>query len=416
MRSDFINKRQQVDRRNYRFLEVSNGGGGSISKTVNTFLNPQFDTFIFHNPTGYSGSDRWDFIPGDQTPSLARSIPVGFINPWNDAANIQRGIPDTAIAPRTPTRGILSFDISGISQNATILSANLSLNVDRVNQLNTTYLVQYLYTDGTSKGNWKEQALTESSSYLPIRFGIFEYGSGGITSSVFPPPPATPVYYSVNRNWLRNEKEYTQAGDQPTQRIDENDFIFSWTGRLTPPYTGNERIEIGFMRSHGAEFTAQELAGGGLERMIGFINYPNENTWRASVWRAVPIPADNIYSETAAMQTNAPLDEQVNLKVVIYENGSKAKMYVNDSLVLQATGTGPNGQLPSKYSTPADGDSGFPVVFSGFNHRRVTSTTNKKTLETRQMWCRKLILGSLNDPTRIDLEKAGNWLPQEFTP
>ena len=422
MRSDFINKREPLDRRNLRFLSGSSGGSGdSKFIIVNKSLFTNFDTFMFHNPFGYSGGDRWNFIPNADSPSSAQSIPIGFINPWNDGANIQFTSTEQSVAPRTPTRAVLSFNISEIPQNSTIVSASLNIGVESVNQLNESrYLQEFLFTDGTSKGNWSEQALSEGGTlYLPIKFGVFEYGSGGVTSSVYPMTTENGRIPLPSRVWLRNDREYTISGDLSNQRLDQHDFIFSWTGKLVEPYVEDHRIEIGFMRSHGGDFTVDGLAGSGLERMVGFINYPGQTTWRASVWKRPfdenTIPKNHTYEETFSNQTSASLTQSVNLKVVVYGSGSIAKFYVNDVQVGQATGTGPNGQLPSQYLNSVGTDSGAPRVFSGFNHRDTAATQQKRSISTTEMWCRKMDIGSLSNASIVAAEKQGGWLPTSFT-
>jgi hypothetical protein len=110
--------------------------------------------------------------------------------------------------------------------------------------------------------------------------------------------------------------------------------------------------------------------------------------------------------------------------VIIYENGSKAKLFLDDSLVLVASGTGPSGQLPTVYpqavnnSPNTQGD----YCFSGMNHR--TNTTNLPELladtnlyqRTTEMWCRKFTLGSLSDANIVQSEKNAGWLPLTFEP
>lgn len=423
MRSDFINKRQPLDRRNVRFLSGSSGGSGdSKFITVDKSISTNFDAFMFYNPFGYSGGDRWNFIPNADTPSFATSLPIGFINPWNDGGNIQFASTEQSVAPRTPTRAVLSFNLSEIPQNSTIVSARLNIGVESVNQLNETqYLQEFLFTDGTSKGNWSEQALSEGGPlYLPIRFGVFEYGSGGVTSSVYPRTAENGRIQLPSRVWLRNEREYTIAGDLADQRLDQHDFIFSWTGKLVEPYVEDHRVEIGFMRSHDGEFTVDGLASSGLERMVGFINYPGQTTWRASVWKRPfdpdTLPKNHLYEETFSNQTSASLTQSVNLKAVVYGSGSIAKFYVNDVQVGQATGTGPNGQLPSQYVNINNSDTGAPRTFSGFNHRDTAATQQKRSISTTEMWCRKMDIGSLSNASIVAAEKQSGWLPSSFTP
>jgi hypothetical protein len=121
MRSDFINKRDVYRRRN-----VTNP---PQTRDCNLIVLPTFDTFIFHNPTT-QGSDRWDEL-SQGTPNTSTSLIVGLLNPLNDANDQPpSGSFSTPVAPRTPTRTILAYGLTGLPANASIISATLNLTVN----------------------------------------------------------------------------------------------------------------------------------------------------------------------------------------------------------------------------------------------------------------------------------------------
>ena len=432
MRSDFINKRDNIDRREIRSIQGTSGETGTSFIDREIVIYPSFDTFIFHNPSGYSGGDRWNFLPNGNVPVNAEEIPVGFINPFNDAAAITAGTPETSIAPRTPTRAILGFDLSQIPAGANILSAELSMKIASLQ--NISPLVEFLYMDGTNQGNWKVNALSVETGFDALEYGILDYSSGSLISVVNPIPPSPQkIAPYCNRVWLRNEKENAQSGASPTQRISKFDYIFSWTGNLVgATYNDKQILHIGFFRNHNATNTVFDYATVVMERFVGFTNYEGFDTWRASIWRPYYQGEQQpdlgrttaLYRETASFQTNAKVTDLHNLKVIIYENGSKAKLFLDDSLVLVASGTGPSGQLPTVYpqavnnSPNTQGD----YCFSGMNHR--ANTTNLPELladtnlyqRTTEMWCRKFTLGSLSDANIVQSEKNAGWLPLTFEP
>jgi hypothetical protein len=109
-------------------------GSGTTVVDKEVILLPTFDTFIYNDPAGFPGVDRWNSIPNSVPSSVdpltALQIPVGLINPWNDANEQPTGgIPAILVAPRTPTRAVLSYDLSGISAGVNIVSATLNLTV-----------------------------------------------------------------------------------------------------------------------------------------------------------------------------------------------------------------------------------------------------------------------------------------------
>ena len=137
MSNDFINRRFDDNRRRR---------SGPSPQTVQgeVIRIADFDTFIWHIPANL-GSDRWSALPNAAPPSTSASsssqIPVGLLNPWNNST--ATGFPPdsgqlaAAIAPRTPTRAIFGFNLSGIPQTATITEANLYLTVAQVNSWDT---------------------------------------------------------------------------------------------------------------------------------------------------------------------------------------------------------------------------------------------------------------------------------------
>lgn len=405
MRSDFINKRQPLDRRNVRFLSGSSGETGPQTIEKEIFLLPTFDTFIFHNPIGSPGGDRWNVLTSGLLPDQSTQIPIGYLNPWNDGSMVAA---NQLIAPRTPTRGVFSYDLSQVPAGANILSASMNLSISSSEYISP--LLEFLYTDGSNKGNWKEQALPEGGP--PITSGVFVYENGFCTSKIDPYIPAS---QNITKNWLRNEKEYTQGGDSPTQNLANFDFVFSWTGNLVGPYDPNQALEIGFMRSHSVGDNTQEDLLQSRERFIGFCNPPkddaDQSTWNVSIFRKLPeIPA--IYQESFAAPTSASMIQENTLVVIVYDGCSKAKFFVNGSQIAEAVGASSAGQMP--FNAPQALSN--TLMFSGFNHRSTFFTNQINSVRTNEMWCRKYKAGTLTSPDLIAAEKNAGWIPQTFTP
>ena len=135
MPSVFVNRNGRQNRRDIRSLQPpSSPPTGTVKELI---VIPAFDTFIFYQAAGASGGDRWSrIIPSASTPSTSTEIPVGLFNPWNDGADAPNG---TTQAPRTPTRGILAFNLSGLTAGANILDAKLNFTISRHNNwLGTT--------------------------------------------------------------------------------------------------------------------------------------------------------------------------------------------------------------------------------------------------------------------------------------
>lgn len=128
MSNDFINRRQVDGRRRNR--------GGTNQKVSGEFIAiPTFDTFYHYISVE---NDRWSgFLPypnGFAVPEQSFQIPIGLMNPWNHADHPdyppEGGGPlGTLLAARTPTRGVLGFDLTGVPTAASILDAKLILTV-----------------------------------------------------------------------------------------------------------------------------------------------------------------------------------------------------------------------------------------------------------------------------------------------
>lgn len=129
MRSDFVNKRDYGRRRS--------GGGTTPPQTIQgeLIVIPEFDTFFYHKTTvSETPDDRWGnpILAGDG--ALAKQIPIGLLNPWNDGSDAP---PDAGPGPgfgavisvRTPTRTAIAYNLSALPINAQILDAKLNLTV-----------------------------------------------------------------------------------------------------------------------------------------------------------------------------------------------------------------------------------------------------------------------------------------------
>lgn len=128
MRSDFINKRNINGRRR------SLGETGETYTEYEMIVLPKFDTFIFHQPplsptSSENWNQRWNgVLQGAANPETSQEIPIGLLNPWNDGGPPSGPLAIT-VAPRTPTRSIVSFDLSAVPTSANITDARLNLTV-----------------------------------------------------------------------------------------------------------------------------------------------------------------------------------------------------------------------------------------------------------------------------------------------
>ena len=165
MSNDFINRRQVDDRRKRR--TGTGGSGGGTNPTPGTFIRtahilPEWNTYIrcvtpvvepWSSPTNPPNErldtylDRgvtfthWTSIGHVQTyqsgpltgigiPYTARELPVALLNPWCDHGDRPFAtVPGITLIPRTPTRSLLAFNMSGVPTGANILSADLNLTV-----------------------------------------------------------------------------------------------------------------------------------------------------------------------------------------------------------------------------------------------------------------------------------------------
>lgn len=150
MRSDFINSREGIDRRNLRYFLGNSAGSTTTITDKELILVPSFNTFIWNNPAGTSGSDRWDTI-GGQNPKGATELPIGLLNPWNDGDDVTINTPP--FAPRTPTRSILGFNLSGLSADVNILSADLTMKVVKNQEWGNGAGSGYLGTSRSTSAN-----------------------------------------------------------------------------------------------------------------------------------------------------------------------------------------------------------------------------------------------------------------------
>lgn len=123
MSNDFINWREYDRRRR-------SGSGTSTPVSKELILLPTFDTYFFHQPLNIPGGDRWNAINPRPSPDVSTQLIVGLLNPWNDGINIPGGGPfDALVAPRTPTRSVLSYDLTQLPTGVNVQSANLNLTV-----------------------------------------------------------------------------------------------------------------------------------------------------------------------------------------------------------------------------------------------------------------------------------------------
>lgn len=240
--------------------------------------------------------------------------------------------------------------------------------------LSTSEVVETLSMTGSSKGNWKEQALDETSITRPA---WFNYTSGDMV--------VTTTGGVNDRWWLRNEKEYTTAGDAPTQDITANDFILTWTGKVDSWDSTATALIVGFMRTH-AQGDLTEVGGWGdsAERVIGFRNISGSSTWRASVLRKAVPAVTSIYEETFGFNTTASLTSLNTLQVVICNNGTKALFYVNGSMVASTENTLPTVAISTQ-----------TTCFSGIHVREMGTTTGTPSVvRTKNLKCIKCVLSS----------------------
>ena len=128
MSNDFINRREYDRRRR-------SGSGTSNPVSKELILLPTFDTYFFHEPLSTPGGDRWNAINPRPSPDVSTQLIVGLLNPWNDGSNIPTGGGgpgggfDILVAPRTPTRSVLSYDLTQLPTGVNVQSANLNLTV-----------------------------------------------------------------------------------------------------------------------------------------------------------------------------------------------------------------------------------------------------------------------------------------------
>jgi hypothetical protein len=206
MSNDFINRRQVDGRRRNR--------GGTNQKVSGEFIAiPTFDTFYHYTS---QETDRWSgFLPYPDAfavPEQSYQIPIGLMNPWNHADGLgypQEGGPfGSLIPPRTPTRAVLGFDLTGVPTAASILDARLILTVagnsgwDAVNPLTTAggENTSIETIEGGSKdGNvYMRSAAVQDTSDITTRIWVTYNFDGKVQ-------PNFPVYRAIS--W---------GGDNPT--------------------------------------------------------------------------------------------------------------------------------------------------------------------------------------------------------
>ena len=130
MSNDFINRRQIDDRRRRR----GSSGGTPLTELI---VLANVDTFI-HWET--NTADRWQTLiefpsGGFFVASDALEVPIGLMNPWNDADSTQyppaSGQFGTQIPTRSPTRAVIGFDLTQLPANASVVDAKLVTTVAR---------------------------------------------------------------------------------------------------------------------------------------------------------------------------------------------------------------------------------------------------------------------------------------------
>jgi hypothetical protein len=174
-------------------------GDKDTSQSGGTYIDyflPVFDTFIFHNlkdrvdingtgseyyqgVTGRAtGEDRWYALPtpgtaggvswgwghpnaftgagwgygawadgnmagrfaitGGDIPKTAHSLPIGLINMWSDYNEDTPNLAGITVAPRTPTRSIIAFDVSSLGKTYSIGPTKLYLTLEDDNNWDTS--------------------------------------------------------------------------------------------------------------------------------------------------------------------------------------------------------------------------------------------------------------------------------------
>jgi hypothetical protein len=195
MSNPFINRRNTKNRRR--------GDSPIINTVQGEFIRiADFDTFYWHTPSPGVGADRWNDISDSQ-------LVVGAMNPWNhsDASNYPQsgGMLGSVIPPRTPTRSVMGFDLTGVPTAGSIVEATLSLTVAdsqfwtryegtaqqtqnplverRKNDLlRRFYMIDYLSPvsldfDGTGFDGWSNNTRRTYNGNPSANYGDVDYGS-----------------------------------------------------------------------------------------------------------------------------------------------------------------------------------------------------------------------------------------------
>ena len=129
MSNDFINRRQIDDRRRRR----GSSGGTPLTELI---VLANVDTFIHWDQ---DTADRWqtliEFPDTNFVANQAWEVPIGLMNPWNDADSTLYPPPSgqlgTQIRTRSPTRAVMGFDLTQLPANASVVDAKLVTTVAR---------------------------------------------------------------------------------------------------------------------------------------------------------------------------------------------------------------------------------------------------------------------------------------------
>lgn len=125
------------------------------------------------------------------------------------------------------------------------------------------------------------------------------------------------------RGWIKSTGQGLQGATSPQEEIDEYDYIFSFNGFVDVLDYSMTTIAVGFNRTH-AGLNEDEI----YERCVAFLNDRSTGQWRAVIYRNYTLEYEFV--------TNAYIDEQNKLDIIITDRGQKALFFVNGRIIAES--------------------------------------------------------------------------------
>ena len=358
--------------------ELDQANGIAVLNSSRVVSTNRLGSGIASSSNFLRGDNSWA-VPVVNTSTISQgSATIGEVITWSDDLSSWQPVPITAGDGISLTYDdLVPEHIVGLNTRSTQKGQNYvhtGVSWANVSMIPTADTVEILDTNGSSKGNWKEQAVDDSSG---LHSEWFDYSSGDLVATI----PSTSNF----RVWIRQEKEYSPAGDEPTQSMIDNDFIQTWTGKVDQSAPECFFV-VGFQRTHSQDDISDSSVSNSVHRIIGFRNVSG-NVWRASVWREISTTAHVTPSEeTFGFTTTASIFDEHTLQVVVCNSGTTAKFYVDGVLVGTA-----NNVLPVTLNGVP------PKCFSGFVVRQTAAVTGTTPtiFRTKKLTCVKYALNSI---------------------